>query len=209
MRAIQPIEPAMTQDPASDDAELEWDAASAALTAVHPWVSPAELHGVLCGAVVAGEAPGDDRWLQLIWEHVGEDLAADADLEQLLGFLRQGLAGLERDNFDFRPLLPDDDAPLSERVQALAGYCGGFLSGFALSGGSTDALDEDGHEALKGMVAISGADADVSGSDDDESDFLELSEFVRMAVLMLREPAADDASSPDPTNTGPSGVRDA
>ena len=81
-----------------DDAlQLDWDEASATLAAVSPWASPAELQGLLCGAVCAdGQAPTDDGWLELVVVHGGEDLAA-TDATPLLSFRDRVLAGLVDD----------------------------------------------------------------------------------------------------------------
>jgi|AntRauTorcE11898_2_1112593.scaffolds.fasta_scaffold15994_2 uncharacterized protein YgfB (UPF0149 family) len=179
---------------------LDWDETAAALTSTRPWISPAELHGLLCGSVCAGgEAPGDDAWLQRVWQHAGEDLADGADHAELIGFRERALGNLEADDFGFDLLLPDEETLLRERVSGLASWCAGFLSGFGLGGGRTDGMEEDALTALRDMAAIAGVDAEVDDDDGDESDFSELVEYVRMGVLVI----LTGSRAADPANDAP------
>ena len=173
-------------DPNETGLHLDWEEAGAVLAACDPWCSPAELQGLLCGAVCAdGRGPTDDGWLQLIHSHGGEDLAAERDLEPLLEFRQRVLASLVDDTLAFPLLLPDEDAPLAARLEALGLWCGGFLSGFGLAGGATDGLDEDACSVLEDMVAIAEVDPESEAGEAGEGQFLEVSEYVRMGVLML------------------------
>lgn len=189
----------MTESP--DQGRLDWDHTAAVLASARPWISPAELHGLLCGSVCAqGVAPGDDDWLQRLWQHAGEDLADGADHGELVAFRERALANLEADAFDFDLLVPDEDAPLDERVPALASWCAGFLSGYGLGGGSM-ALEEDAVMALDDFAAIAAVDPAVDESDQDEADLTEVIEYVRMGVLVIlaavRAGAADGAGDQD------------
>ena len=165
---------------------LDWEEASTVLAAFEPWCSPAELQGLLCGAVCAdGRGPTDDGWLELIHAHGGDDLGGGADVAPLLEFRARVLASLVDDTLAFPLLLPDDDAALSLRLESLGLWCGGFLSGFGLSGGTTDGLDEDAVSALEDMAAIADVDPESEGGEAAEGQYLEVGEYVRMGVLML------------------------
>lgn len=165
---------------------LDWDEAAASLTSARPWMSPAELHGLLVGSVCAdGVGPSDDAWLQRVWQHAGEDIADGADHGELVAFRVRALANLEADGFDFDLLLPDEDAPLSERLQALAAWCGGFLSGYGLGAGRIEGLEEDAVTALHDIAAIATVDTDVDDGEQEETDFMQLVEYVRMGVLVV------------------------
>jgi uncharacterized protein YgfB (UPF0149 family) len=165
---------------------LDWEEAGAVLAAFDPWCSPAELQGLLCGAVCAdGRGPSDDGWLELIHAHGGEDLAAGADVTPLLEFRGRVLASLVDEALAFPLLLPEDDAPLAARLEALGLWCGGFLSGFGLCGGTIDGLDEDAVSVLEDMAAIADVDPESETGEAAEAQFLEVSEYLRMGVLML------------------------
>ena len=105
-----------------------------------PGASPAELQGLLCGAVCAdGRAPPTTRLARSLVHRprVGKDFAPARDATPLLEFRDRVLAGLDDETLAFPLLLPDDDAPLaSDRLDGAWRSRGGFLSGFGLSGGN-------------------------------------------------------------------------
>src|SRR5690625_1529127 len=80
----------------------------------------AEYHGSVCGAVCASvatdflEEAGGDRTRELT-----RRLHTECSAE---------LSGHES---GFQLMLPDDDAVLADRVEALADWCAGFLAGLA------------------------------------------------------------------------------
>ena len=183
----------MTEPP--DQERLDWDVTAASLVSARPWISPSELHGLLCGSVCAnGIAPGDDDWLQRVWQHAGEDLADGADHGELFAFRERAVANLEADAFDFDLVVPDEDAPLDDRVQAVANWCAGFLSGYGLGSGGTD-LEPDAAMALDDLAAIARVDPDVDASERDESDLAEVIEYVRMGVLVILDAVRAEASA--------------
>ncbi|MEE4360565.1 MAG: UPF0149 family protein [Pseudomonadales bacterium] len=171
---------------------LDWDETAASLASDQPWITPGELHGLLCGCICAlGRTPDDDSWLQYLWQHAGEDPGLELDHPTLARFRSDAARALYADDFAFQPLLPDEDQALADRLAALGGFCSGFLSGFGLAGGSLEGLEEDAVTALRDLAAITQVEADVDGAEDEEQDFTELTEYVRMAVLLIL--AARDA----------------
>ena len=91
-------------------------------------------------------------------------------------------------------MLPDDDEPLEERVEALGIWCQGFVYGLAAGGIQEGAdLPEDSDEIIKDILEISRAgyaiddDAVVDINEDDEEAFMEVCEYVRMGVLLVYE----------------------
>jgi yecA family protein len=95
---------------------------------------------------------------------------------------------LDDEDFEFYPLLPDDEADLHARTSAMAGWCNGFLAGFALVSAAGDrsggALSHDSGEILKDIAAISKAEVDDDADEEDsEESYAELVEYLRFAVL--------------------------
>jgi uncharacterized protein len=91
-----------------------------------------ELHGGVSGALCAGGPAAAARWVdEFFADHEATNLPAvqDAVLD-LVRATWQMLAGGE---LAFEPLLPDEDTPLEEQVQALAHWCHGFLNGLGAS----------------------------------------------------------------------------
>ena len=144
--------------------------------------TPAELHGALCGWL-AGGGRDDTQWLNDIF--ADDALPAPVPGDDL-DLLRQASAGQFSDrDFGFELLLPDDDAPLAERSDALFDWCRGFLGGFGLAAGSDPPLSDEGREALADLANLAGASAQDDGDDEDEAAYAEIEEFVRVAVLLL------------------------
>ena len=149
--------------------------------------SPSHLHGALCGALAGGVKRQPDNCLDAIIRGL------DLDLQGRLAALCLELAGvtiaaLEDEAFDFHLFLPGDDTELDVRVQALADWCSGFLSGFAVvvaqpaSGG----LGEEAAEILGDVSAIAEAARDEEVEEEEsEQDFFELTEYLRFATLNL------------------------
>ena len=83
-------------------------------------------------------------------------------------------------------LLPGDDIALSERLDALAGWCRGFLGGLAEAQGfDSVSIDEELQHALRDVVAISQIDTETEETEAAEADFTELVEYLRVIACSL------------------------
>ena len=151
----------------------------------------AESHGLLCG-LVCRETGHDAGYfieqlaaMQLV-THPGEALRA-----ALAEAWQSTIAQYDDEEFGFALWLPDDDEPLEERTIALARWCSGFLAGLG-SGGQLDALSEEAREAIGDLQDIARAELSAPGgagseSEEDESAYAEIVEYVRVVALVLRE----------------------
>ncbi|NJM11107.1 MAG: UPF0149 family protein [Synechococcaceae cyanobacterium SM1_2_3] len=79
-------------------------------------LNPAELHGLLCGLLCTDPEITGDQWLR----HAHEVLIEDAEFsppvrETLAKLLEYGAAQMNDSDGSATPLLPDDEAPLSQR----------------------------------------------------------------------------------------------
>lgn len=151
-------------------------------------LSPAELHGLLCGQVAAG-ARFDPVTL---FARIGELLDLEPFSRELTrtGIMQLYLATLQQlqaPDFSFELVLPDDDQPLAGRADALGWWCSGFLSGFGLQERKgSQGLSIEGQETLRDLAQIvqitTAADAE---AEEDENDLMEVQEYVRMAALLV------------------------
>ncbi len=93
--------------------------------------------------------------------------------------------------------LPGDEEPLEERTAALAQWCTGFLAGLSGSGGGLGNLSEDAAEALEDLRQIAQAESGDGVSEEEETAFFEVVEYLRVVTLLLREelrgPKPDEA----------------
>ena len=73
--------------------------------------SPSQLHGCLCGLLCAGASTQAEAGLDGIAQAL--DLVVHGELAgQVLRLYRVTAAALEDEEFDFHPLLPDDDTDI-------------------------------------------------------------------------------------------------
>ncbi len=155
-------------------------------------VSPAELQGMLCGRLSGGQRLSPTEWLRAAIEFmdlVDSDLETALDEESrgaLLALYEECLANLSDYSRTLNLLLPPDEVTLRQRIDALAGWCEGFLHGLGASGleGSSQ-LPPDVVEALRDLAQISQATLDEEELEENEFYYTELVEYVRVAVLTL------------------------
>lgn len=159
-----------------------WAEIDAAAAAIALAATPAELHGALCGWL-AGGGSDDANWLNNVF--ADDALPAPSPGSDLERLMQASVERFEDRDFGFALLLPDDDAPLPERSDALFDWCRGFLGGFGLAAGADPPLSEEGSEALADLGNLAAASAQDDGDDEDEAAYAEIEEFVRVAVLLL------------------------
>ena len=134
--------------------------------------SAGEAHGILAGELCASAAFGLDEWVADLLAGPRETLQACDVLGSLYAETAESLMqGL----MEFEPLLPDEDAPLEQRVAALSAWCTGFLYGFGAGRPLTGELSPEVDEMLRDFAEIARAEVGGTGS----------------GALSFRDPAAD------------------
>ena len=158
----------------------ELPAFDAIAAVVHRQAHASEAHGLLCGMRCSDPGVSAQRWLAQI----------DADQppsDPLLDTLYAATcAQLSDDGLGLRLLLPDDDALLAERAEALGHWCQGFLAGLALGSRLPDPMPPDAAEVLGDLARIAQVGFDAEDNDEsDEEAYAEIIEYVRMGVLVV------------------------
>jgi uncharacterized protein YgfB (UPF0149 family) len=145
------------------------------------------------GAVCAGGAVAARRWLSDLLDD--EQLAASPaalvdDLEEVVDTT---VKMLDDADLKFEPLLPADDVPLADQVEALAAWCQGFLSGVGSTApgiaGRSTASDAVG-EILRDFAEISRAglsEDEAEGRGQPDFALAEIHEYVRVSVQIVFE----------------------
>ena len=146
-------------------------------------VSPAELHGLLLGRSCAGAGFEADAWIADAVELLGAE-PADNVRQALIGMQEMFKGELGGSDVTVVLLLPGDDAPLGERAKALGQWCQGFLDGFGMILGNA-ALSAEAMEVLQDLSAIAQVQSALEESEDGESDYMEVMEYLRVAPLLL------------------------
>jgi len=147
---------------------------------------PAEAHGTLAGALCSSRDYGLIEWLREILpdDSPDEEALQSPVLQNVYNAMVRTLVGSDS---DFQPLLPDDDAPLVDRAEALSLWCQGFLYGLG-SGTTSDPgqVSVEAREIIRDFTEITQVGVD-AGDDDEESEvaFAEVVEFVRVGTQLL------------------------
>jgi uncharacterized protein len=179
--------------PSSAIPPLDYERLRDSLVAAGAVIAIAELHGGVCGALCAGGIAAARRWLAEALDEV--ELVASPgtvvdDLEELIG---TSAKMLDDEELAFEPLLPSDDAPLAEQVDALAAWCQGFLSGVGSSAPAAAHSGAEGEalgEILRDFAEISRAglsDEEAAGQDQPDFALAEIQEYVRVSVQIVFE----------------------
>jgi len=146
-------------------------------------ISPARLHGCVCGLLAAGASGEAEAGLALLGQALDSNFHGEL-AAQAMQLYTATAAALQDEEFDFYPLLPDDELEIESRTRELAHWCRGFLTGFAQV--NQRQPRQDSSEILGDLSAI--AEATVDGeADEEESEgsYFEIVEYVRFAALNI------------------------
>ena len=149
----------------------------------------AETHGTVCGALCAG-LEDDSAWMEHVLDEASGTEAAQDACRRVLAALRDETHALLRGGtLEFEPFLPDDETGLADRTAALGEWCQGFLFGLGLAGAriDTDELSDETGEVLRDVSQIANAGFEGSGSEEDETAYTEIVEYVKVGVQLLYE----------------------
>jgi hypothetical protein len=145
-------------------------------------LSAAQAHGMATGMLCVNERAQSAEWLTELFRNAAP--VADENKRMLVHLFEETRSLLANDEFEFDLLLPDDEALLSEQVAALTYWCQGFLLGVGVTHAASD-WPREVTEILKDIVEFTKLDTEAEG-EEDESDFMEITEYIRSAVLLLR-----------------------
>jgi uncharacterized protein len=180
--------------PSSATPPLDYDRLRDSLAAAGAVVALAELHGGVCGALCAGGLVAARRWVVDSLDDAELGVAPPALVDELEELIGTSSRMLEDEDLRFEPLLPSDDTPLPEQVEALAVWCQGFLSGVGSTAPAHGSAEGDAlGEVLRDFAEISRA-----GLSEDEADgegqpdfaLAQIHEYVRVSVQLVFEELA-------------------
>lgn len=152
----------------------------------------AEAHGIAVGMLCVELKADAANWLHELF--TDEHAMSDEDKSLLLNLFERSRELLvpETEEFAFDLLLPDEDEALDEQTEALRCWCQGFLFGVGYSRGEKE-WPGDSEEVMRDMVELTKMDSEVAG-EEDESALMEIHEYVRAAVLIVRDQFAEGDS---------------
>lgn len=178
----------------------DYEQVKQALEITQAAATTSETHALLCGLICAGTTDMLDaqNWVESCTnDRDGKVSEEDSNvLKQLYETTQEMLLA---EDFSFDLLLPDDEAPITERAKELGHWCAGFISGIGLAGIKWDQYEQkDALELLHKISDISQIDYEhLDMGDEDEESLIEVIEFLRIAVLTLQLEFAHGQSDAD------------
>lgn len=168
-----------------------------ALNATALKLHPSQVHGLICG-ILCGPSSKNAAWEELVTG--GEE---SPQTHKLLQSLYDGSASQLKDFlFDFEMVLPPDSEPLPVRAEAMTVWCQGMLTGLKLVqvpivGREASELTE----AIDDLIEIAKMNYDdVVANEEDEAAYVELVEYVRMAVIYIYQDLHGASDAPPSVN---------
>lgn len=169
----------------------DYQTLSSALQLANAPITASETHGIITGSLCANQHDDKGHWLKLI---LGTDKPEELKvfgqlINQLISAYAEARQSLNDADFSHELLMPDGDASLQERVEAIADWSRGFVLGLVENGlKAPSSLAGDAGEFMQDLTAIS----EVTPDDDDnlegqEKSLAELIEYVRIGVRLVYE----------------------
>jgi len=171
------------------DRKIMYQAISSLLENHDADMGASEAHGIAVGMLCVENKADVANWLNELFTDANDVLDEDKTLLLDLFERTRELLDPEAEEFSFDLLLPDDDYPLNEQVEALRCWCQGFLFGVGYAQTGADWPGECA-EVMRDMIELTKIDSDVEG-EEDENALTEIHEYVRAAVLTVRDQFAD------------------
>jgi len=162
--------------------ELDCETLDALAAHISHGISGSRLHGALVAAICT-DAPRSPVTQAILAASLQTALETGPGIAAALQLVEEALSDPE---FSFEPVLPDETGPLVDRAEALADWCDAFVMGMVAAAPSDSSAERD--EILTDLSAIAGGMEPgtlVDGCDEDEEDFMQILEFVRVAALSL------------------------
>lgn len=181
---------AVNMNKSTDQNFPSYEKVSQLLKSSHAVASTSEFHGLLCGLMCSGKNMLIDsiKWAQSVMAEVEGELPNNQEqletLVNLFEITREKIASMD---FDFQMLLPCDDAELKIRAKELGYWCQGFVAGLGLGGLQWEGkIESDVQDALYTISDIAQIDyLNLDITEKDEVAYIEVSEYVRLAVLSI------------------------
>ena len=150
----------------------------------------AEVHGIACGLLAGNNTADKIKWVQELVPELDPQNVLQKDAVREMGRLfEDARSGLQDSEFRFELFLPEDDAHLSTRMEALQDWCQGFVLGMTMAGVKDySKLPEDSKDLMEDFVNI-GTSGDFDYEDEQESEiaFTDVSQYVRVGALLINE----------------------
>jgi hypothetical protein len=156
-------------------------------------LSEALLHGTVCGLLCGAPGLSAHAYRRALIDLL--DTLENTHEDEVDRFVELAAEDLDAPDLSFEPLLPDHDVALADRLTRLAEWAGGFVLGFEEVSGE---LEGEALEAFDDIVRIAELDAEEVDETDAEFDYVDVTEHLKVAVLMVHDTVNSiDEEAPD------------
>lgn len=172
------------------------DEITSALKKIPSDFSAAQVHGLFCGFICLLGGKNSESWKKRL---LGKKQNKEAE-ETLQELYEISYHQISEFSFEFDLLLPDDDVDINVRAEALGLWCQGFITGLAQEGKPIEQYSSpEITETLNDIIEISQVSyGEIVDTDEDESSYFELVEYVRLGVLMIFTELQSENRQEDP-----------
>lgn len=165
-------------------------------------ISPSELsalHGLICGLLCAKPELELLEFVGVLPKMGQGEVLETAIADQLGEILQASCLQMADEDLGLVVWLPDDETSLAVRTACLAEWCSGVLAGLSEFAGESltkiyaessnkDSDNYDAAEALRDFTVIARImDKPIDGTEGDEEDFAQISEYCRISLLLFQE----------------------
>ncbi|ART78955.1 UPF0149 family protein [Oceanisphaera avium] len=185
----------------NDNPRLNYDAFTALLEQHNMVVTAAEVHGVVCGLICGGLAQNDIRWQQHFNALLNDDFVLPEEVQKAVNLLFSRVNEALQNQNQFELLLPHDDEPLEERLDAMMEWSAAFLAGFGVVQQELNKASSELQEMIQDISSITQVSSDFDQEDEEsETAFVVLYEHLKLGVILaFEEFGAGQTSAKRPT----------
>ena len=153
--------------------------------------SVAEAHGIATAMLCIKNQSESFEWLNTLFDENTQLTEEDRSLLVNLFEQTRSLLKPEDSLFEFDLLLPEEE-DLSEQISALMMWCQGFLWWMGCATQQSDDWQDETKEILRDMIEFTKLESAVENDDEEaENAFMEIHEYLRSAVLIIRDEIND------------------
>lgn len=165
-------------------------------------LTPSEVHGTVVGAIANHLKTGmTPDLLKLVEPEADANDGRFAPVSEMLYELYRETSEILFDSKEgFELVLPDDDAPLAQRVDGLATWSKGYLLGLLYNDlFSIDQLPESGAEIARDMIEISEVGSGADSEREEAWALAELEEYLKVGSQLIFEFIYSERAADAPT----------
>jgi len=190
---------------------MEFDQIKEVLAPFPELESPSFIQGMLIGLICGDNDIEEAVWIKKLIEEAQIKKVKESFLIALHALFQETNKGLNGSGFELVLCLPDEEDDVIARAAMLGHLCEGVLYGLGLVGRLQDAeesISKEVRELINDFGDIAQIDIEALAQakelgDAEESDLMQLVEFVRIGVMMINEELNPTQAAPIMTNDMP------